>query len=244
MSDAVVNQPANVPFLLRQFDGTPITGATDGTAYATDPVVKLLPSGATTITPTITEIGAGWYSAVFTPTATGDWLYYHVYDADNDWSETVQVETAAQADPAAALEGFVATATATVSDTSTDLTLRRGDTYRRNLTITQPDGSLYDLNGATVWLTVKQRGDRSADDSAAVLKLYWVSGGASSGIVAASPSAGVIAVTMTAAQTAALSVGSAIYCYDVQVEKSGLIDTPITGGVIVERDVTIRTSTP
>lgn len=95
---AVVNAPAYVPFLLRQFDGTPITGATSGGSYTTAPSAKLLPSGATTAAVTLTEIGGGWYCATFAPSAVGDWLYAHVYDADNDWTETVQVETAAQAD--------------------------------------------------------------------------------------------------------------------------------------------------
>lgn len=98
----VVNTVANVPFLLRQFDGTPITGAVYGD-FDTSPIAKLLPTGVITIVPTITEIGSGWYTAVFTPTSVGDWLYYHVYDADNDWSEDVEVVSAAASDTIPAL---------------------------------------------------------------------------------------------------------------------------------------------
>ena len=124
-----------------------------------------------------------------------------------------------------------------------DLSVGRGNTYRRALTIYQPDGAVYPLDGATVWLTVKDEADLSDTDDAAPIKLSWVSGGASAGITVADPASGVVTIEMTPAQTGALDP-STTYRYDVQVLKAGKVDTPISGLVIVRRDTTRRTTTP
>lgn len=128
--------------------------------------------------------------------------------------------------------------------TTADLTIVRGDTYVRELAILAANGAAYDLTGATVWVTVKPRGDTAADDAGAVASLYWVFGGASSGIAVADPTTGVLTVTIPAAATAGMTAGERLYRYDVQVSKAGAVATPITGTITVLRDTTIRTTTP
>lgn len=127
--------------------------------------------------------------------------------------------------------------------TTTNLSIKRGNTYRRLLTIYQPDDTVYDLDEATVWFTIKERGDKANDDDDALVKLYWVDGGASSGITVADPDLGVITVELTPAQTNALAVGEP-YRYDVQVVKAGKVDTPVEGMLTVTQDTTRRTTTP
>lgn len=125
-----------------------------------------------------------------------------------------------------------------------NLTIKRGDTWTRTATLYNPTGSAYDLTGCTVWWTLKDQSDNRSDDTEAVAKLYWISGGASSGITVAAPTSGAISVALTAVQTAALEAGKS-YKFDVQVKKAnGDIETAGEGFAMVEGDVTIRTTTP
>lgn len=124
------------------------------------------------------------------------------------------------------------------------LTGVRGDTIVRTATITQPDGTAYDLTGCTVWFTVKEVTDRAANDDEALALLYWISGGASNGIAVSAPATGVVTVTIPASTTATLSPGRA-YRYDLQIEDPlNAVATPDRGTLIVTRDVTLRVTTP
>jgi hypothetical protein len=58
--------------------------------------------------------------------------------------------------------------TATCTATSADLCWTRGDSGRLDVTVTQSDGSAYDLSGATLFLTVKNA--LTDADSAAVIR--------------------------------------------------------------------------
>jgi hypothetical protein len=70
---------------------------TDGTVLSTAPI-------------TIVEQSGGYYGSTFEPDAVGDWELAVVYSAvtpSRRWGATVEVVTAAQADPAASLEGSI-----------------------------------------------------------------------------------------------------------------------------------------
>ena len=112
MIESVTSSATYVEFRLTAFDGTAVTGALIG-SFAVAPVAKLLPAGASSVAASIiSEIGDGWYTAVFASgLSVGDWIYYHTYDTDNDWYERIHVIPAA-ADPAA-----IATAVAAVQTT-------------------------------------------------------------------------------------------------------------------------------
>ena len=112
MIEAIADEQTYIEFELFDRNASAgITGAVIGD-FVTAPVIKLLSHPSTTAIPTVTEIGDGWYCAVLaTGLAAGDWLYYHTYDADNDWYERIHVLPAA-ADPAA-----IATAVAAVQTT-------------------------------------------------------------------------------------------------------------------------------
>lgn len=112
------------------------------------------------------------------------------------------------------------------------LTITKGDTWPNTLPITQRDGTPYDLTGATVWLTIKDRNDNTDADANAIIQL-----GVGSGLTVSAPATGVVAVELTDAQTGALLVGPK-YKYDVQVRKGGKTFTPIGGLITVERDTT------
>jgi hypothetical protein len=128
--------------------------------------------------------------------------------------------------------------------TTNDLTIRHGGTFARPLAIRQTNGGGFDLSNATVWLTIKEQTDWSADDDRALIRLYWVSGGASAGMDVADPALGVIDVTLTPEQTAALAI-NATYNYDVKIDKAGAIDFPIPcAAVTAVRTVTERVTTP
>lgn len=115
-----------------------------------------------------------------------------------------------------------------------DLTVTRGDTLRLTVTVTNADGSAYDLTGATMRFTVK----RSVwdDDSAAPIALYWISGGAASGITVSNPASGVATITATGTQTATLVTTA--HVYDVQVSRGGDTWTVASGMLLVTADVT------
>jgi hypothetical protein len=125
----------------------------------------------------------------------------------------------------------------------TDIEITKGDTYSRTLTVTQRDGTVYDLTASTIWLTIKPENDIAASDAGVVIDLYWVSGGASSGITVGTPTSGVMNVKILPTSTELLVTGS-LYRYDVQISKGGDIYTTVYGLVSVVPDVTRRTTTP
>lgn len=124
-----------------------------------------------------------------------------------------------------------------------DIELVRGDTYRRPLTIREPDGTAYDLDGSTVWFTLKRLGDTAADDAGALTQLTWESGGDSDGITVTSPATGTVTVEIPSDDTDGLNP-AAKYRYDLQVVANGKVDTPIWGEVTVVTDTTRGTVLP
>jgi hypothetical protein len=129
------------------------------------------------------------------------------------------------------------------------LTVVRGDTFGPEVAHLS-DNALadYNLTGTTIWFTVKEWDAppvvQPADDANALVKLYWVSGGANSGIAVADPTSGDIAVTIPATLTANLAPGRA-YRYDVQMKLAdGRIKTVKLGALNVVADVTNRVTTP
>jgi hypothetical protein len=128
-------------------------------------------------------------------------------------------------------------------DNVVGLELTRGDTYRRPLTIYGASGAVYDLTGASVWMTIKHERDRyDHGDSDAVISLYW-SGAGASGIDVATPTSGQIMVEITPAQTASLDWSQG-YWYDVQVKKGPQTFTAIMGPATVAADVTYGATIP
>lgn len=91
-------------------------------------------------------------------------------------------------------------------------------------------GAAYDLTGATLAMTVKQRNDRRGDDDNAVLTLTL-----GAGLTVASPATGVVSIEITDEQTALIDPGT--YLYDVRVEKSGRRFVPIGGHMVINRAV-------
>lgn len=123
-----------------------------------------------------------------------------------------------------------------------DITVGRGNAIDETITILDTTGAALNLTGATLWFTVKALGDVSTDDSTALIKLYWISGGASSGITVATPANGVMAISVTPALAATLAANTS-YKWDVKVKTAaGKEWTPVKGylhttGVVTERDV-------
>ena len=122
----------------------------------------------------------------------------------------------------------------------TNWTVAKGDTMEETATLTAA-GAAYNLTGCTLWWTLKR--DVSADDTDALIKLYWVSGGASDGITVATPANGQALVTLTPAQTDAL--GAATYQWDLQLKDgANRVFTVDSGQLVVKPDVTRRSTTP
>ena len=126
-----------------------------------------------------------------------------------------------------------------------NLAVVRGDTLVLTASVKQSDGvTAFNLTGCTMWFTVKDSRDTLADDTAAISKLYWVSGGAALGIAVATPATGVGTITMPAADSANLNP-ALTYVYDVQVkDASGLIFTVVQGTIAPSADTTVRVTTP
>lgn len=103
MITAVVSTATRIPFTVLDALGAPVIGL----AGSVTAIAYLLSNTATTLTPTVAEIGStGSYILTFTPTATGDWYVLWSAPVDGDtarYEETVEVRTAAQADPMAAV---------------------------------------------------------------------------------------------------------------------------------------------
>ena len=112
-----------------------------------------------------------------------------------------------------------------------DITIRRGGSFRLDLIVETIDGATLDLDAATGSAMV-----RTAFDGDEVL---WFS-------VAITAAAGLISVTATAAETAALAWPSSaracdesapIGVYDVQIMQGGEVKTIVAGKAYLSRDV-------
>jgi hypothetical protein len=110
-------------------------------------------------------------------------------------------------------------------DTSTrvDITCRKGDTFKLELTFTDDDGNAIDISGYSWKMDVKETdtssGDIIADDS----------------FVYTGTSAGKLTVTATAAIMAAVFGG--LYVYDLQSTNGGEVKTWVYGIFKVNEDV-------
>jgi hypothetical protein len=121
------------------------------------------------------------------------------------------------------------------------LYLTPGDDFSYTATIDDEAGADYNLTDCSVWFTVKRR--QSDADIAAIVSLYWVSGGASSGITVATPSNGGVAIRITAAQTAAIV--QAAHRWDLQLkDAAGAVRTIDAGVMVIQKRATIRVTTP
>jgi hypothetical protein len=118
---------------------------------------------------------------------------------------------------------------ATCTATSADVCWTRGDSGRLDVTVTQSDGTAYDLTGATLFLTVKN--SLTDADSAAVIRKEVTAHDASE----AGESHFEIATTDNAT--------AGVRFYDVQLKDSDDKIFTLFGGVWrVVADVTVRTA--
>lgn len=125
-----------------------------------------------------------------------------------------------------------------------DLAAVRGDTLSLTATAYSATGAVLNLTGCTLWFTLKLSQDDAADDTAAVSRCSWVSGGAASGIAVASPATGVLTIDAPAADTANLDP-ALTYVYDIQIKDANArIYTLATGAVTAAPDITRRLTTP
>jgi len=124
---------------------------------------------------------------------------------------------------------------------TTLLTLIPGDDFVYTATVDDALGVDYNLTGSTLWLTVKRRVS-DADDNA-IAKLYWISGGAASGITVGTPTTGSAVIRLTAAQTAAFAQAS--HVWDLQhKDAAGVVRTVGHGVLMVLPRSTARVTTP
>jgi hypothetical protein len=119
--------------------------------------------------------------------------------------------------------------TATCTATSADLCWTRGDSGRLDVTVTQSDGTAYDLTGATLFLTVKNA--LTDADSAAVIRKEVTAHDA--------PEAGESHFEILTTDNA--TAGTRYY--DVQLKDSDNKIFTLFGGIWrVVADVTVRTA--
>jgi hypothetical protein len=119
--------------------------------------------------------------------------------------------------------------TATCTATNADLCWTRGDSGRLDVTVTQSDGTAYDLTGATLFLTVKNA--LTDADSAAVIRKEVTAHDA--------PEAGESHFDLLTTDNA--TAGTRFY--DIQLKDSSNKIFTLFGGVWrVVADVTVRTA--
>lgn len=103
------------------------------------------------------------------------------------------------------------------------LSIRNGDTYVRPLTITDTDGNVIDLTGATVTFHLRAPGATSTALSVA--------------LALTTPASGLATLTLTAAQTAALTPRLS-YAYEVELsDVLSNISTPVEGTAYILEDI-------
>lgn len=113
----------------------------------------------------------------------------------------------------------------------TNLTHYRGDTLSRLITITNSDGTPFDLTGYTAFFTIKNISDNSDDDSSAILAKNWTNH--------SDPVNGQTLLTATPAQ---MTIDEGTYKYDVQIKSpTANITTIIAGDISILEDITKRT---
>ena len=112
----------------------------------------------------------------------------------------------------------------------TNLTHYRGDTLSRLITITNSDGTAFNLTGYTAFFTIKNISDNSADDSSAILAKNWTTH--------SDPTNGQTLLTATSTE---MAIDEGTYKYDVQIKSpTANITTIIAGEITILEDITKR----
>jgi len=121
--------------------------------------------------------------------------------------------------------------------TTTVLACTRGDTASWDVAVTDHAGAVVNLTGATAYFTIRDLEPvAQSDDTDSVLQVSN-----SSGIEYTTAASGLMRITLTAAQTRALSPRS--YFHDLQViDSGGSTYTPASGVLFVRNEQTRRTS--
>lgn len=112
-----------------------------------------------------------------------------------------------------------------------NLRIARGDTFLRTLSFVDESGTVIDITGWTIFFTVKDV-DTEADGTSEISEEITSH---------TSPTEGLTQILIAAATMAALAPGD--YFYDIQIKKAdGTIFTILIGKLIVDADITLRTS--
>lgn len=208
---AVVNQALTIPMYFEDATGTGKTGLTVAAAAR-------LSGSTTTVSGTVTERTGGDYDAAITLTSVGTWLFKGSTMIDGDaalWTETVEVVTAAQADPAASITASGTTVVNAVA-TSGRITLVRGDDYLNadgralSWTVSSPN-----LTGASATLTI-----RTYAGATVLAKAMTVVG------------ATTVRADLTHTETAAMALGTPAYTYEIVATLSGGGTATIASGTV------------
>ena len=110
-----------------------------------------------------------------------------------------------------------------------NLTIIRGDTVIHRITVKNTDETVKDITGATARYTI-----RTPTYSGTQVLQKTVG----SGIALTTPTGGVLDVTLTTTDTAALTVHGR-YAYDCEVTIAGQVSTVQRGALTVEGDVSV-----
>lgn len=109
----------------------------------------------------------------------------------------------------------------------------RGDDVSYTVTFKDANGTVIDITGSTVFFTVKNFSDIAENDTAALISKTIT--------VHTTPLSGITTISMTAAETRAIPVGS--YKYDIQYKSATDVSRTITSGTVqFLDDVTKRSS--
>lgn len=210
MITAVVNQTADcAPEIVTDVDGEPVTALVDGDWTK---AARLI-GGATTAVVTIEHVADGEYDISFTPTAVGNWAVTYSVTLDGDDEPTrftpqlVQVQTAAQADPAAALAATDITVVSPVSETS-DIALVIGDAAA----LSWDSDGWADLTGDTVTFQAY----KVVTDGAVFATALAVT------VTDAGEATQTLAITLSGTQTDDFKPG-VLYRYEVNAEDAGTL---------------------
>jgi len=120
----------------------------------------------------------------------------------------------------------------------------QGDDERHDFIIRNPDTSLANLTGWTLWFTAYPAGVARAegvDDADALLLAHWVSGGAALNMSVATPATGAVILDLPAASTKLLTLQ--FYDYDLQRRNAaGRLKTIDRGTIQVTLETTRRST--